>query len=139
MGYTHAWAIANNPVQQVLTWKLAQESSVDISRVTLVEDAEEIHLDISSARGLACEGDSGPGSNNSFLYEEQENDHLDDSRYTRGNSGYSNEAKRNPSQCQESQSEICVVALDVVDWQGRLLEDLTERVSVLRFILVFFS
>ena len=144
MGYTRVWAIVNSSVQQVLIWKLAQDNGIDISQLSLTQDAAESCHDILARRTDSWDDHREPesicGSYKKENDDEDDDDNDDDRCNAVGASDRKDEKKKSSTDHQEleTQSELCVVVLDVVDWQGRLLEDLIEKISSIRFLLFFY-
>ncbi|GFR66704.1 protein arginine methyltransferase 10 (Putative) [Elysia marginata] len=128
LGYMHVWAIENNVVHKVLMWKLAQENGIDISNLTLLQDAAEISVDI-QARG-DC---SRPHSNCSASPIKETT--VDFSGNVVDSSHDIDEGEHDSTDFRETQNQMSVVVLDVVDWQGRLLEDLNEKILAMRSCL----
>ncbi|GFN85631.1 protein arginine N-methyltransferase 7 [Plakobranchus ocellatus] len=117
MGYRHAWTTVHSPLHQVLTWKLGQENGTDLLALSLVQESEDYDLDTANRRRL--------DKNRSRLYKHVDGD-TDDG-------GADAQREGRSTQCSGSElSEKCVLVLDVVDWHGRLVEDLSEKVARMR-------
>ncbi|RUS84042.1 hypothetical protein EGW08_008220 [Elysia chlorotica] len=137
MGYSRVWTIVNSPVHQVLLWKLAQENGIDISQLNLMQDSAEISHDVLAERS-SIEEDFKEPENVCGSYDKKENGDDNRSNIIRDNK-CADEDEESFSDYRETQRDVGFVVLDVVDWQGRLLEDLNERISSMRGCMSTYS